>query len=110
MEALDYLHSKNVYYGDMKPENLLVFRDFKVKLGDLGVSVKIPENDSDQNEIYLKGMTNEYSLEEVKDAFADNAPVPKQLLWDNDNYSLWKTFDKIFNQFKTQIPPESYFY
>ena len=69
MEALEYLHEKNVYYGDMKPENLLVFRNLKVKLGDLGVSVKIPEVISDQTEIYLKGMTKEYSLEEVLSNF-----------------------------------------
>lgn len=69
MEALEYLHEKNVYYGDMKPENLLVFRNLKVKLGDLGVSVKIPEVITDQTEIYLKGMTKEYSLEEVLSNF-----------------------------------------
>ena len=33
LEALLYLHSRGVYYGDMKPENLLVFRDYSVKLG-----------------------------------------------------------------------------
>lgn len=28
LEAVEYLHSQNVYYGDMKPENLLVFRNY----------------------------------------------------------------------------------
>ncbi len=27
MKATYYLHSKNVYYGDMKKENLLIFRN-----------------------------------------------------------------------------------
>ena len=47
MEALAYLHSKNVYYGDMKPENLLIFKDYKVKLGDFGVLIKLPDNATD---------------------------------------------------------------
>ena len=41
MEALSYLHSCNIYYGDMKPENLLVFRDYHVKLGDFETSFKL---------------------------------------------------------------------
>jgi serine/threonine protein kinase len=44
MEAMCYLHRKNVYFGDMKPDNLLVFRDYKVKLGDLGISIKLPDD------------------------------------------------------------------
>ena len=43
MKALDYLHSKNVYYGDMKPENVLIFKNYQVKLGDFGVSIKLQE-------------------------------------------------------------------
>ena len=42
MEALNYVHSKKIYYGDMKPKNLLVFRDLTVKLGDFGISIKLP--------------------------------------------------------------------
>ena len=28
MQALNYLHQEGVYYGDMKPENLLVFKNY----------------------------------------------------------------------------------
>ena len=45
MQALQYSHSKNLYFGDMKPENLLIFRDLSVKLGDFGVSIKYSQND-----------------------------------------------------------------
>jgi serine/threonine protein kinase len=30
----------------MKPENLLIFKDFKVKLGDFGCSLKLSTDDS----------------------------------------------------------------
>jgi serine/threonine protein kinase len=41
LEAINYLHSIGVYYGDMKPSNILIFRDYLVKLGDFGVSLKM---------------------------------------------------------------------
>ena len=47
----------------MKPENLLIFSDYKVKLGDFGISVKIPDGSS---EVYMKGLTNEYANKEMK--------------------------------------------
>jgi serine/threonine protein kinase len=61
MEAMSYLHSKNVYFGDMKPENLLVFRDYKVKLGDFGVSMKLPDDTKEDTEFILKGLTKQFS-------------------------------------------------
>lgn len=46
MEAIAYLHENNIYFGDMKPENMLVFKDYRLKLGDLGVSLKFPDADN----------------------------------------------------------------
>ena len=46
----------------MKLENLLLFRDYKVKLGDMGVSMKLADNLKDTDEVYLKGLTKDYSL------------------------------------------------
>ena len=61
MEALHYVHSKNVYYGDLKPHNLLVFRDMSVKFGDFGISVKIPDNADNSYKDYIKGITANYA-------------------------------------------------
>ena len=47
MNIVNYLHSRNIYYGDMKPENLLVFRNQRVKIDDVGISLKLnPVNKS----------------------------------------------------------------
>lgn len=37
-EAIHYIHSKNMCYSDISKANLLIFKDFKVKLGDFGFS------------------------------------------------------------------------
>ena len=44
----------------MKPANLLIFRDFKVKLGDFGISIKIPTNEPYDTKVSLKGYTDGY--------------------------------------------------
>ena len=41
MMALQYLHSRNVIYMDMKPQNILIFGDWKIKLGDFGGAIKL---------------------------------------------------------------------
>ena len=46
----------------MKPENLLIFRNYSVKLGDFGVSIKIPHTKGLDDYIGdLKGFTEGYS-------------------------------------------------
>ncbi len=36
---------KNIYYGYMKPANILVFRDKRVKMGDLDISIKLDDDE-----------------------------------------------------------------
>jgi serine/threonine protein kinase len=62
MEAMEYLHSQNVYYGDMKEANLLIFRDYSVKIGDFGISIKMKDNvkPGEADEYPIKGLTPGY--------------------------------------------------
>ena len=69
MEAMSYLHSQNIYYGDMKPENILVFKDYKIKIGDFGCSIKFPKNSKDDTTFYLSGLTKFYSLPEMSKVY-----------------------------------------
>lgn len=39
--ALEYLHSKNIAYRDLKPENLLIAKDGHLKITDFGFAKKI---------------------------------------------------------------------
>ncbi len=63
---MGYLHQKDFYYGDMKPQNLLVFRDQRVKVGDLGISIKMESDGGDSGELYeLKGLSKAYASQSM---------------------------------------------
>jgi serine/threonine protein kinase len=60
----------------MKPENLLIFKDFKVKLGDFGCSLKL--NNDDSSTYFISGLTKFYSSKETLKAYNENEPLTKQ--------------------------------
>ena len=65
MKALNYLHSINIYYGDLKPQNLLIFKDYSVKFGDFGCCIKFSDDSTEDTLAYVRGVTKEYSCKEV---------------------------------------------
>lgn len=97
VEAINYIHSMNVYYGDMKEENVLVFRDYSIKLGDFGVSVTMNNSEEEFN---LKGMSKGYVTPVVQLAFNDNSyKVTRKDLILNDYFALYVTYIRMFNAF-----------
>lgn len=40
VDGLEFLHSKNIYHRDIKPDNIFLFNNMCVKLGDLGLSIQ----------------------------------------------------------------------
>ena len=56
-----------MYYGDMKPANLLIFRDMRVKISDFGITIQMPENASDDDLVPLKGYTPGFVLPEIEE-------------------------------------------
>ncbi len=41
--AFEYLHSADIAYRDLKPENLLIDRDVHVKITDFGFAKEVPD-------------------------------------------------------------------
>ena len=42
LEALQFLHENNVIHRDIKPANLFITKDYRVKIGDLGIARSLP--------------------------------------------------------------------
>ena len=46
LSGLSHLHARSLLHRDLKPQNLLIAKDFSVVLGDYGSVKKIPEGSS----------------------------------------------------------------
>ena len=78
MQALEYLHKNNIYYGDMKPENLLIFGNSNVKIGDFGCCIKFPDSSTDDSYFSILGLTKDYSTKEMYASFMNDEEVSKK--------------------------------
>eukprot|EP00347_Sterkiella_histriomuscorum_P001519 403371720 len=95
MEALEFLHQHDMFFGDMKPQNLLVFNDMNVKIGDLGVSIKLnPSIDENQKSYLLKGLSMAFCSSDTIVGFYSKKLFSKKELYQIDQYALILTIEK----------------
>eukprot|EP00347_Sterkiella_histriomuscorum_P017952 403347355 len=93
IQIMAYLHSRDIYYGDMKPHNLLVFKDQLIKIGDLGTTIKLDHNiQEDQKAYIIKGLSLAYQDLKTFDKWRRRIPQSKNELFEIDKYSLIRTF------------------
>lgn len=80
----------------MKPANLLIFRDQRVKVGDLGISIKLDDDDDwDTPKYAMKGITKGYATLDTLEAFKKSSKLSKRQLFEADKHALIVTMKKI---------------
>eukprot|EP00347_Sterkiella_histriomuscorum_P013869 403363056 len=101
IQIMAYLHQRDVYYGDMKPHNLLVFKDQLVKIGDLGTIIKLDSSKQDDQKAYLiQGISPAYQENKTLDEWRRKIPQSKNELFEIDKYSLIRTFYQCIEKTK----------
>jgi hypothetical protein len=79
----------------MKAPNCLVFRNQELRIGDLGISIKLDKRvDPNQPNYILKGYTNGFITKEVKLAYENGLMLSKNQLYENDKYALLVMFER----------------
>ena len=78
--GLGYLHSKKIYHGDIKPDNLLLDENGNLRIADVGIATHVRDEDMYQIFSGQKG-TYRYSAPEVMEDGVTKARLPKADIW-----------------------------
>ena len=70
LHALQFMHENGIVHGDVKPSNLLVDRNSRVKLGDFGIARRL----KGEHGSVVKGTTKYMAPEVVSDQFGPVGP------------------------------------
>ncbi len=84
--GIEYAHSKGIVHRDIKPDNLMIAEDGKVKLGDLGLARRVDEKIGPVEERSVIGTPHYIAPEQVLGRGAD---------FRSDIYSLGATFYRM---------------
>ena len=73
------MHLRSIYYGDMKAPNLLIYRNQEVRIGDLGVSIKLDKTVDSEIPCYpVKGLTKGFGTEVAMQSFEKGIPLSRK--------------------------------
>lgn len=71
LDALDYLHGRGVVHGDLKPQNILVTADGRIKIADFGLAHIHTDAHEATATLFFAGTANYASPEQCRGAFPD---------------------------------------
>ncbi|KAL3308277.1 hypothetical protein Ciccas_013193 [Cichlidogyrus casuarinus] len=95
IEAVHFLHSKDVIHRDIKPHNIFLMKDGTMKLGDFGLAVK-----TDKRIVRPCG-TCGFLSEKVLECFVDYRSA-SGYLFDHDWYATAASFYELLTGFAAQ--------
>ncbi|KAA6372007.1 MAG: putative Protein kinase [Streblomastix strix] len=90
--SLNQLHQNDIIHGDMKPENVLLTKDYYVKLADFGLSKMLEQG---QTAALLVGGTLFYFAPEVLEVQKDDQTVEKEEKKDDQTEKEKKPKDNV---------------
>ncbi len=64
-DVVNYAHRMQVIHGDLKPDNILMTAEHKIKVLDFGISQLIKNDDSTSNELAISASTKDYASPEL---------------------------------------------
>lgn len=65
LQAMRYAHSRHIFHGDLKPQNILITPDNSVRIIDLGLAKRIEESQLQSGEqSYIRGYSKQWSSPE----------------------------------------------
>jgi eukaryotic-like serine/threonine-protein kinase len=70
-EALEHAHAHNIVHRDIKPHNILISQDGRVKVTDFGIARAITANTVTHNGSSVLGSVHYFSPEQARGGFAD---------------------------------------